>query len=191
MTQVVGNYFSWKTRSYPFYLVNIMGADHLATQGARASATMILILLNQDYSVPACLELRQHWQTKLNHRQHKSNTSGHSGGVQRILRSTFLTHNMLNLYYVLIRYLHQVPSYHTDMIHVIASSKTRICTRFMVSIMPHDNLVIKETMASRNTVFNTLRSRQNGCQFPDRIFKGIFLNENVGISIQISLKFIP
>ena len=40
-------------------------------------------------------------------------------------------------------------------------------------------------------LFNTLRPRQNGCQFPDDIFKYIFLNENVKISIKISLKFVP
>ena len=38
---------------------------------------------------------------------------------------------------------------------------------------------------------NTLRSRQNGRHFPDDIFKCIFLNENVWISLQISLKFVP
>ena len=38
---------------------------------------------------------------------------------------------------------------------------------------------------------NTLRPRQNGCHFPDDIFKWIFLNENVWISITISLKFVP
>ena len=32
----------YKTRTYLFYIVNIMVADVLATQGARASATMIL-----------------------------------------------------------------------------------------------------------------------------------------------------
>ena len=37
---------------------------------------------------------------------------------------------------------------------------------------------------------NTLRPRQNGHHFPD-IFKCIFLNENVWISIKISLKFFP
>ena len=36
-----------------FYIVNIMGADVLATQGARALATMILSMLNQNNSVPA------------------------------------------------------------------------------------------------------------------------------------------
>ena len=38
---------------------------------------------------------------------------------------------------------------------------------------------------------NTLRPRQNGRHFPDEIFKCIFLNENVLVSIKISLKFIP
>ena len=38
---------------------------------------------------------------------------------------------------------------------------------------------------------NTLRPRQNGHQFPDGSFKCIFLNENVSISIKISLKFAP
>ena len=36
--------------------------------------------------------------------------------------------------------------------------------------------------------FNTLRPRQNGRHFPDDIFKWIFLNENVWISINISSK---
>ena len=39
--------------------------------------------------------------------------------------------------------------------------------------------------------FNTSRPRQNGRHFPDDIFKCIFLNENVWISIKISLKFVP
>ena len=38
---------------------------------------------------------------------------------------------------------------------------------------------------------NTLMSRQNGCHFTDAIFKCIFLNENVCISINISLRFVP
>ena len=38
---------------------------------------------------------------------------------------------------------------------------------------------------------NTWRPRQNGRHFPDGIFKWIFLNENVWISINISLKFVP
>ena len=38
---------------------------------------------------------------------------------------------------------------------------------------------------------NTLSPRQNGRHFADDAFKCIFLNENVSISIEISLKFVP
>ena len=41
------------------------------------------------------------------------------------------------------------------------------------------------------TSFNTLRPRQNGRHFTDDTFKRIFLNENVCISLEISLKFVP
>ena len=37
---------------------------------------------------------------------------------------------------------------------------------------------------------NTLRPRQNGRHFADDIFKYIFINENVWIPIEISLKFV-
>ena len=40
-------------------------------------------------------------------------------------------------------------------------------------------------------IFNPLRPRQNGRRFADDTFKRIFLNENVRISIEISLKFVP
>ena len=39
--------------------------------------------------------------------------------------------------------------------------------------------------------FNTLKPRRNRCHFADDIFKCIFVNENVSITIKISLKFIP
>ena len=38
---------------------------------------------------------------------------------------------------------------------------------------------------------NTLRPRHKGRHFADDIFKCIFFNENVRISIKISLKFVP
>ena len=38
---------------------------------------------------------------------------------------------------------------------------------------------------------NTLRPRQNGRRFADDTFKRIFLNENIRISIKISLNFVP
>ena len=40
-------------------------------------------------------------------------------------------------------------------------------------------------------VFNTLRPRDNGRHFADNIFKRIFFNENVWISIKVPLKFVP
>ena len=46
-------------------------------------------------------------------------------------------------------------------------------------------------LISSTNLFNTLGPRQNGHRFTDDIFKGIFLNENVWISIKISLKFVP
>ena len=42
-----------------------------------------------------------------------------------------------------------------------------------------------------NYILNTLRPRQHGRHFPDDIFRCIFLNENVSVSIKISLKFVP
>ena len=38
---------------------------------------------------------------------------------------------------------------------------------------------------------NTLRPRQNGRHFADDTFKRIFMNVNVRISINISLKLVP
>ena len=40
-------------------------------------------------------------------------------------------------------------------------------------------------------VVNTLRPRQNGRHFADDTFNRIFVNENVGILIKFSLKFVP
>ena len=40
-------------------------------------------------------------------------------------------------------------------------------------------------------IFNTLRPRQDGRHFADDTFNRIFLNDNVRISIKISLKFVP
>ena len=49
---------------------------------------------------------------------------------------------------------------------------------------------ITEPMTEEQSRFNTLSPRQNAHHFADHIFKRIFLNENVGISLQISLKFV-
>ena len=51
-----------------------------------------------------------------------------------------------------------------------------------------DKKVIDDLMVY---LFNTLRPRQNGRRFAGDVFKYIFLNENVWISLKISLKFVP
>ena len=62
---------------------------------------------------------------------------------------------------------------------------SNLCTRI------HIYLYLHKLYASITPYINTLRPRQNGRHFPDDIFKCIFINENVWISIKISLKFIP
>ena len=53
--------------------------------------------------------------------------------------------------------------------------------------VPHDAPV----RYNRPRTDNTLRPRQNGRHFADDTFKPIFLNENIRISIRISLEFVP
>ena len=50
---------------------------------------------------------------------------------------------------------------------------------------------IMSTILLRHQGVNTLRPRENGRHFADDIFKCIFLNENVWIPINVSLKFVP
>ena len=44
---------------------------------------------------------------------------------------------------------------------------------------------------TKEATINTLRPRQNGRHFADDTFKRIFVNENVRIFLEISLKFVP
>ena len=62
------------------------------------------------------------------------------------------------------------------------------------NIVAHFNQWAKMGVAWKhvtNAAFNTLRPGQNGRRYPDDIFKRIFLNENICIPINISLKFVP
>ena len=52
------------------------------------------------------------------------------------------------------------------------------------------NIGVSQDLVLGTLLFNTLRPRQNGRLFADDIFKWIFLNENVWISIKSSLKFV-
>ena len=60
------------------------------------------------------------------------------------------------------------------------------CTHHLLSLP-----VAQWTPAIKEYLHTTLRPRQNGRHFADDIFKCIFLNENVWIPIEISLKFVP
>ena len=52
--------------------------------------------------------------------------------------------------------------------------------------------LVKADMNGSETVwFNTLTPRQNGRHFSNDIFKRIFFNETIWISVKMSLKFIP
>ena len=58
----------------------------------------------------------------------------------------------------------------------------------MITDMPNLNL---SRLLVPQWCINTLKLRQNGCHFPNNILKSIFLNENIWISIKISLNFVP
>ena len=71
----------------------------------------------------------------------------------------------------------------------------------MLKVFPSHEIIVvcpySHTKGPRSTymkyveLLNTLRPRQNGRHFVDAIFRRIFLNDNVRISITISLKFVP
>ena len=54
----------------------------------------------------------------------------------------------------------------------------------------HSKSCCDQSSPARRTI-NTLRPTRNEQHFADNIFKRIFFNENVSISIKISLKFVP
>ena len=80
-------------------------------------------------------------------------------------------------------------------IQVTGICQTHLCTTHGGDILKNDSKkemdVLDGWCFARFQLNNTLRPRQNGRHFPDDLFKCIFLNENVWISIKISLKFVP
>ena len=74
-------------------------------------------------------------------------------------------------------YLHKVRHYGCNYLSVLGK-------RAPYGIIPTD-------ISWNHTMINTLRPRQYGRHFADDTFKCIFMNENVGISIEISLEFVP
>ena len=62
----------------------------------------------------------------------------------------------------------------------------------MVTLLSYSHALWFHTIISYlvEDIFNTLRPRQKGRLFPDNIFNCVFLNENISISISISLQFV-
>ena len=83
----------------------------------------------------------------------------------------------------------------TPMIYLFSSIQCSTGSRFSSPLRILDNLCMEIThemlTIHRQHTFSTLRPRQNARHFPDDTFKWIFLNENVWISIEVSLKFVP
>ena len=75
--------------------------------------------------------------------------------------------------------------------------KIQIDWYFIVGISPRSHcfvdsvILLTSALSATTALVNTLGPRQNGLHFADDTFKRIFLNENVRISIKISLKFVP
>ena len=66
-------------------------------------------------------------------------------------------------------------------------------TYFILVLKAHCNLlsVLNNVVSWKKIYVNTLRLIQNGHHFTDDTFKRIFLNKNVKLFIEISLKFFP
>ena len=76
-------------------------------------------------------------------------------------------------------------------VDLISTKYFGIHSRILFTWKPLPSCVQIFTFKSQPQWVNTLRPRQNGRHFADDTFKRIFLNENVRISIKISLKFVP
>ena len=88
-------------------------------------------------------------------------------------------------------------SYQANVFHKDSNYLNWICKFWSLNIrkwekalLMNNFMVSSETLQQHSNV-NTLRPRQNGSLFSDDTFKRIFVNENIRISIKISLKFVP
>ena len=68
-----------------------------------------------------------------------------------------------------------------------------LMTRQWINLMKSTNnkISFRLVISIYQQLLNTLRLRQNGRHYPDDIFKFIFLNKNIRISIKISLRSVP
>ena len=86
---------------------------------------------------------------------------------------------------------HSNDTRHKQKEHQVADRRTPSNTARFIQVARYALYWRHINVMAYQITFNTLRPRLNGRHFPDDIFKCIFLNENVWISLQISLKFDP
>ena len=86
-----------------------------------------------------------------------------------------------------VRYNGDFQSYLQSDRNLVAMLK--LMTKWLLQNIAHVMRVTLAWHGQHVVAINTLRPRQNGRHFPDDIFKWIFLNENIWISINISMNF--
>ena len=74
--------------------------------------------------------------------------------------------------------------------HSSGDLHSRLKTRKLLGVGETDDGDVHRSKVGGGLI-NTFRPRQNGRHFTDDIFRYIFMNEKLCISIKISLKFVP
>ena len=103
-----------------------------------------------------------------------------------IAKTIIITHyhnyQWINQARFLIINLGGIANHHSIIIIIVTLDDVKTWKRF-----PH----YRPRLGCSLAIVNTLRPRQNGRNFPDDILKCVFFNENLWISLKISLKFGP
>ena len=88
-------------------------------------------------------------------------------------------------------YLNQCWFLISELLWYLSGSSFTTSGQATILQIEFENYALKMIATSpRGQWVNTLRPKQNGCHFAAGTFKPIFLNENIRISIKISLKFV-
>ena len=127
----------------------------------------------------------------------RSDANQATGSTNYLSTFFFLISNLGDhLLFILYAYLFSSSKYHYRRCHRSApSADCGVLAGLVFKTVRSENCVsIWHTIPyyrNYQKQISTLRPRQNGRHFPDDIFKCISFNENVWISIKISLKFVP
>ena len=93
--------------------------------------------------------------------------------------------------FIVILHIDHTPSIRSYRVWKPVQSIGDIGCNWVQKTLFREQLILRLTKLINNRYLNTLRPRPNDRLFPDDIFKWVFLNKNVWISIEISLKFVP